>query len=116
MAALLPLCPLAALGLGEARGVPVGRRSVILFRSGTQQVQAFVNRCPHLGVPLNWDDDAFLDSDGRLLRCATHGALFEPDSGLCILGPCKGEYLWQLECRIEAGMIGIDADELPQET
>jgi nitrite reductase/ring-hydroxylating ferredoxin subunit len=27
------------------------------------------------------------------LVCATHGALYQPDSGLCIAGPCRGARL-----------------------
>lgn len=113
MSSPLALCPLTELQAGQARGFAVGGRSIILLRTAPQQVQAFLNRCPHLGVPLNWEDNAYMDSDGRLLRCATHGALFEPASGLCILGPCKGEYLWQLDCRIRDGMVEIDPRELP---
>lgn len=110
---MLQLCRLDDLAVGKARGFLVGGTRVIVVRPRTDAVHAFLNRCPHLGVPLNWDDDQFMDSDDRLLRCATHGALFEPDTGLCLLGPCRGEHLWQLDCRIQTGWIELDTDELP---
>ena len=107
------LCRLDELAAGSARGFLVGKSRVVAVRTRQGKVHAYLNRCPHLGVPLNWEDDQFMDSDGSLLRCATHGALFEPDSGLCILGPCRGDHLWQLECTIRDGLIEIDASELP---
>ena len=32
--------------------------------------------------------------------CATHGALFEVETGLCIDGPCMGDYLKPLQSSI----------------
>jgi nitrite reductase/ring-hydroxylating ferredoxin subunit len=107
------LCRLDELATGKARGFLVGKTRIVVVRSLQDTVHAYLNRCPHLGVPLNWDDDQFMDSDGRLLRCATHGALFEPNSGLCILGPCRGEHLWQLDCHISDGQVELDESELP---
>ncbi|MDE3010947.1 MAG: Rieske 2Fe-2S domain-containing protein [Pseudomonadota bacterium] len=56
-------------------------------------VHAWVNRCPHQGTPLDWEPGEFFDEQGRHLACATHGALFEPDSGRCVAGPCRGARL-----------------------
>ena len=56
-------------------------------------VFGYHNVCPHTGASLDWLPDRFLDADQRLIICATHGALFEIDSGLCISGPCWGEKL-----------------------
>lgn len=107
------LCRLDDLVTDKARGFLVGKTRVVAVRSSQDTVHVYLNRCPHLGVPLNWDDDQFMDSDGSLLRCATHGALFEPNSGLCILGPCRGEHLWQLDCIISNGHVQLDESELP---
>lgn len=60
------------------------------------ELHAFVNRCPHLGVELNWLPDQFLESGGDLIICSTHGALFRIDNGLCITGPCQGDHLTRL--------------------
>ena len=45
--------------------------------------RAYVNRCAHAGTPLDWWPNEFFTDDGRLLVCATHGALFEPETGSC---------------------------------
>ena len=42
---------------------------------------AYVNRCPHTGITLDWVNNQFFSSDNRYLMCATHGAVFEPPSG-----------------------------------
>ena len=54
---------------------------------------AYVNRCPHAGTPLDLWPNEFLTADGRYLICATHGAVFEPDTGRCVEGPCPGARL-----------------------
>jgi nitrite reductase/ring-hydroxylating ferredoxin subunit len=54
---------------------------------------AYENRCPHLGIELNWLPDQFLDIENNLIQCATHGALFLPETGECIAGPCVGQPL-----------------------
>ncbi len=54
---------------------------------------AYVNRCPHTGTALNWQPQQFLSVDGEYLQCATHGALFRRNDGLCIWGSCVGQSL-----------------------
>jgi nitrite reductase/ring-hydroxylating ferredoxin subunit len=56
-------------------------------------VHAYANRCPHLGVELDWQPGEFFEGTGLYLVCSTHGALFEPTSGFCIAGPCRGASL-----------------------
>lgn len=107
------LCRLEDIAAGSARAFPLHDRSVIVVRGKAGSAAAYLNRCPHLGVPLNWQPDDFMDSDGVFLRCATHGALFEPDSGLCVLGPCRGESLWALDCTIRDGEILVDDSIIP---
>jgi nitrite reductase/ring-hydroxylating ferredoxin subunit len=77
---------------------------------------AYVNRCAHAGTPLDWWPNEFFTDDGRLLICATHGALFEPDSGRCAGGPCGDSALWPLVARVEDGQVIVsvrpeDADD-----
>jgi nitrite reductase/ring-hydroxylating ferredoxin subunit len=60
---------------------------------------AYVNRCPHLGTPLDLWPNEFLSEDGRCLVCATHGAIYDPASGLCTAGPCVGDVLTALPLR-----------------
>jgi nitrite reductase/ring-hydroxylating ferredoxin subunit len=77
---------------------------------------AYVNRCSHAGTPLDWWPNEFFSDDGRLLICATHGAVFEPDSGRCAGGPCSGSALWPLAVRVEDDQVIVsvrpeDADD-----
>jgi nitrite reductase/ring-hydroxylating ferredoxin subunit len=51
---------------------------------------AYLNRCAHTGLELDWIPGRFLDADRRWLICAAHGALYEPASGACAGGPCTG--------------------------
>ena len=54
------------------------------------RVRAYLNRCAHVPMELDWLEGAFFDEDGRFLACATHGALYEPGTGRCAGGPCAG--------------------------
>jgi nitrite reductase/ring-hydroxylating ferredoxin subunit len=51
---------------------------------------AYLNRCAHVGLELDWIAGQFLDGDGRRLICAAHGALYDPNTGACAEGPCAG--------------------------
>lgn len=68
-------------------------------------LRAYENSCPHLGTPLNFLPGRFFDRDGEHLLCATHGALFRIEDGLCISGPCLGRNLRPLAIHIENGAI-----------
>jgi len=97
------LCRLTEIPDGGAKGLDLGAaydpREIFLVREG-QSVYGYVNSCPHLGTPLEMIDDQFLNEDGFIL-CTTHGALFEPDDGECIAGPCMGDYLTPLSLEVE---------------
>jgi nitrite reductase/ring-hydroxylating ferredoxin subunit len=54
------------------------------------KVYAYINRCAHVGVELDWAGGEFFDISGLYLVCATHGAAYLPDSGRCAVGPCRG--------------------------
>lgn len=70
--------------------------------------RAYVNRCPHTGVNLDWNPDVFMDATGRYLQCATHGALFRLHDGYCFQGPCYGQGLKPVPIRVVAGEILLD--------
>ena len=63
------------------------------------QVHAYLNRCTHVAMEMDWQPDRFFDDTGQWLLCASHGAAYRPDSGQCAGGPCKG------------GLIRIDLSE-----
>lgn len=75
------------------------------------KLHVYQNRCPHLGIPLEWMPDQFLDRDGHYIQCSTHGALFRIDNGLCISGPCQGESLETIPFRLEGKSLIIDTRE-----
>lgn len=58
-------------------------------------VYAYLNQCPHAGGPLDFDGQV-IERSGRYLMCARHGAIFEPDTGKCVGGPCRGARLTPL--------------------
>ena len=70
-----------------------------------KEVRGYVDRCPHAGLPLAQKLDDYLTPSGDLIACSWHGALFGPDTGVCVGGPCVGARLtpWPLEVR--DGMI-----------
>ena len=71
-------------------------------------IYVYENRCPHLGVELEWQEHQFLDPDGALIQCATHGALFLIEDGSCISGPCMGAQLTSVTSQIEDGEVWVE--------
>lgn len=90
------LCLADDIAAGSAKGFCVeGERLLVVNHQG--QFLAYRNRCPHLKIPLEWQEDNFFCKDTDLLRCATHGALFLPENGQCVSGPCAGQALEPLD-------------------
>ena len=75
-----------------------------VVRAGSE-LRAYVNRCPHAGHPLDLIPGRFLSPDGALILCASHGALFEKSTGLCLAGPCPGRALTALALEVVAGVV-----------
>jgi nitrite reductase/ring-hydroxylating ferredoxin subunit len=73
------------------------------------------NVCPHTGVNLDWLPDQFFDLQQRYLHCSLHGALFKPDNGYCVHGPCASESLAALPLRIAAQRVYLDVARLSRE-
>lgn len=69
------------------------------------RVFGYVNRCAHVPVELDWQPGRFFDDDGVYLICSVHGALYDPASGRCIAGPCRGGCLPPLEVIERGGNI-----------
>ena len=49
---------------------------------------AYINRCAHVPVEMDWQPGEFLDHDKRWIVCSMHGASYEPANGRCVGGPC----------------------------
>lgn len=54
------------------------------------QAHAYLNRCSHVAMELDWQPNRFFDDTGQWLLCASHGAAYRPDTGACGGGPCQG--------------------------
>lgn len=100
------LADLAATGCKEFEyGTPRRFWGVVLLWEG--KLRAYVNSCPHLGLPLNLNGDVFFDEAGRHLLCSMHGALFRPGDGACIAGPCQGDALKALAVEADGGDVWL---------
>lgn len=71
------------------------------------EFHAYVNRCRHMPMTLDWVENQFFEEDGRYLMCPTHNAYYEPASGECVAGPTAacGKFLYRVPIEIEEGVI-----------
>jgi nitrite reductase/ring-hydroxylating ferredoxin subunit len=69
------------------------------------QVVAYLNRCAHVPSEMDWQTGRFLDQDKRWIICAIHGATYEPSTGHCVGGPCRGERLMALDVAERDGQV-----------
>ncbi len=77
-------------------------------------LHAYVNRCRHVSMGLDWVENQFFTADGCYLQCATHGAFYVPDTGECIAGPPCGKSLVRVPLTVEDGVVLASApDALP---
>lgn len=53
------------------------------------QPHAYLNRCSHVAMEMDWQPNRFFDDTGQWLLCSTHGAAYRPDTGDCAGGPCR---------------------------
>lgn len=53
-------------------------------------VYAYLNRCAHVPIELDWNEGEFFESSGLYVMCSTHGAIYTPETGRCAGGPCRG--------------------------
>jgi nitrite reductase/ring-hydroxylating ferredoxin subunit len=75
------------------------------------QARAYLNRCAHVPIELDWEKGTFFESSGLYLMCQTHGAIYAPDTGACVGGPCRGGRLHPIAVREEAGKIFWQPDQ-----
>ena len=112
---LLFVCEASAVvegGRGQRFPVATGREITTGFvvRHGGV-AQAYLNRCAHVPIELDWNEGEFFDSSGLYLMCSTHGAIYRPDSGRCAGGPCRGGSLRKIGLIEQDGKIYWQPDD-----
>ena len=96
---------------GTSRGIEINNKFLFAIKKD-DLCHVYWNICPHIGTPLEWQEDQFLDDGGEFIRCATHGALFDIDSGKCLSGPCMGKKLHKIPFKICNDMIIVNESDL----
>ena len=90
---LHPLCPSGELvngGLAVPFDVLFNGQTCRAFAVRFQGLpQAYLNRCTHVAMELDWLPNRVFDDSGQWLLCASHGAAYRPDTGQCAGGPCR---------------------------
>jgi nitrite reductase/ring-hydroxylating ferredoxin subunit len=88
------ICAAAALeegGKGVRFPVTAGGEDMTGFVVRYNNIaHAYLNRCAHVPIELDWAEGEFFESSGLYLMCSTHGAIYAPESGRCEGGPCRG--------------------------
>ena len=104
------LCALAEIADPGAKGFSFRVEDRLfagfLVRSAGR-LRAYVDQCPHAGLPLAMVPDRFLTREGDLILCSAHGAMFRIEDGLCLAGPCAGRALAVWPVRVEDGQVVV---------
>jgi nitrite reductase/ring-hydroxylating ferredoxin subunit len=67
--------------------------------------RAYLNRCMHLPQEMDWNSGEFFDDECEYIVCASHGALYRPQDGVCVSGPCRGASLIPIAVEESAGGV-----------
>lgn len=81
-----------------------GRRQYMAVRRGDRAF-VYVNSCPHIGAPLDFEPGKFLNLERTHILCTNHGALFRIDDGYCVSGPCAGKHLEAAPAVVRSGFL-----------
>jgi nitrite reductase/ring-hydroxylating ferredoxin subunit len=105
------LCAVEELPDGESRGfdpLRTGRDTLFVVRRAGR-VRAWRDACPHIdGAPMAWRKDAYLNADRDRIVCGAHGAQFDIETGVCVVGPCLGRGLEPVEITSMNGALYVD--------
>ena len=72
------------------------------------EVKAYLNICAHAGLTLDARRGEFWYLEGTYLGCVQHGAIYDPDDGKCVRGPCAGMALIPLNVGEREGRICLE--------
>jgi nitrite reductase/ring-hydroxylating ferredoxin subunit len=64
-------------------------------------LRAYENKCRHWPIPLDYGDADFYFASVDRIICKTHGAMYDPGTGECDAGPCRGERLTAFPMELE---------------
>ena len=64
---MISLVSVEDLEEGKSKGIEYESRYIFAVRKDNL-FHVYWNICPHLGTPLEWQEDQFLDSNGTLIR------------------------------------------------
>lgn len=102
----------ASLRHGQARtftfddGEHEGRGFVLVLREeggAGEELVAYRNRCAHVAFDLDMGTGEFWSAKLQRIYCRTHGACYEPRTGICDRGPCVGRGLERFEVEQQGG-------------
>ena len=112
------LCRVEELARTGARSVVLGDSPDtldVLVVQTAEGRRAYINACPHQFIPLETFPDWVFTDDREHLVCSGHGALFVPESGFCVEGPCEGDSLQRLNIIEQDGAIYLSESRSPAE-
>ena len=69
------------------------------------RLYAYVNRCRHIAMTMDWVENQFMTADGAFIQCATHGACYRTDTGECVYGPPLGKVLIPVPLTLHDGHV-----------
>lgn len=86
------LCATEGFKNKTTKGITLNSQQYMVIQKDSQ-FYVYKNRCPHIGINLEYQPNRFLDKEEQYIQCANHGALFEIETGYCVAGPCAGKSL-----------------------
>ncbi len=88
----------------DAQGHPARGFVMMLLDEAEPTLVAYRNRCAHVSFDLDMGTGQFWSSKLHRIYCRTHGACYEPRTGVCDRGPCVG-------ARLEPLSVERDGDD-----
>jgi nitrite reductase/ring-hydroxylating ferredoxin subunit len=111
---LKAICEINSIPDDDSHAIELNHSSLFAIKKH-KKIFIYINRCPHMHVPLNWEPNKFLNNSGDLIQCSTHGALFSIETGECLQGPCLGLNLQTIVYEVKDGKIYIEESDLRQQ-
>jgi nitrite reductase/ring-hydroxylating ferredoxin subunit len=114
-----PIAEVGELAPGESKRFELdceGRAIPGVLVNVRGELHAYVNRCRHVPMELDWVENQFFTDDGQYLQCATHGAWYVPETGECVAGPPCGKSLIRVPIEMQGRVVfGLCPGPLPDD-